>query len=142
MKLPPHISADDKVVLFDGVCKLCNGWSQFLIKHDKNGIFKLCSVQSSEGADILLWFGFPTSSFDTMLYVEGCRIYTQSDAFLQIVSQLPKPWCYMSLVRIVPRPVRNWFYDRIALNRYWLFGRYDQCLLPNPEQHNRFLDRH
>lgn len=139
MSLPPHVKADDKVILFDGVCRLCNGWSLFLIKHDKQEIFKLCSVQSAEGEAILEWFGLPTETFETMLLVEGGKAYKQSEAFLKVVRQLPRPWRFLAVLRIIPRSFRDWFYDRIALNRYRLFGRYDQCMVPSPDNAKRFL---
>jgi predicted DCC family thiol-disulfide oxidoreductase YuxK len=84
MQYPPYLKKDDKVVLFDGVCKLCNGWSQFLLKQDKAGVLKLCSVQSNEGQAILAWFGLPTDHFETMLYVDGYKAYQKSDAFLHV----------------------------------------------------------
>lgn len=139
MSLPPHVQADDRIVLFDGVCKLCNGWSRFLIKHDVEQQFKLCSVQSAEGRAILEWFGMPTDTFDTMLLVDGAVAYEKSDAFLNIVARLPRPWRYLKLLRFVPLGLRNWFYDRIALNRYSLFGRYDACPLPSEKDRERFL---
>jgi predicted DCC family thiol-disulfide oxidoreductase YuxK len=138
MKLPPHVNADDKVVLFDGVCRLCNSWVQ-LLKHDKHRVFKLCSVQSSEGQAILTWFDLPTDSFETMLLVEGEVAYTKSDAFLKIISQLPQPWRCIAALKVFPRRFRDWTYDRIALNRYRLFGRYEQCMMPSQENQKRFL---
>ncbi|BFM02156.1 hypothetical protein Psyaliredsea_08030 [Psychrobacter alimentarius] len=80
-KLPPYISASDKVILFDGVCKLCNAWSNFIIKHDKYRLFKLCSVQSEEGQAILLHFGLPIDSYETMLYVEGDQSFQKAMLF-------------------------------------------------------------
>lgn len=82
MNLPPNIKENDQVILFDGVCKLCNVWSNFIIKHDTKHKFKLCSVQFPEGQKILKYFNLPTEYFDTMLYVEGVRFYQKSDAFL------------------------------------------------------------
>lgn len=139
MNLPPHVQAQDKIILFDGVCKLCNRWSQFIITHDTQRRFKLCSVQSQEGGQILAWFGLPKDKFDTMLLVEGPVAYQQSDAFLRVVAQLPRPWCYLRALGAFPKRFRNWFYDRIALNRYRLFGRYDTCVMPSDEVRGRFV---
>ena len=141
MSLPPHIGAQDRVVLFDGVCRLCNGWSQFLIRHDSAGAIRLCSVQSPQGQAILAWFGMPVDRFDTMLYVEGAKAYEKSAAFLAVIEQLPAPWRYLRVLRLLPCGLRDWCYDRIAQNRYALFGRYQQCLLPAPEHRPRFLDQ-
>lgn len=138
--LPPHVQADERVVLFDGVCRLCNGWAKFLIRHDPQRRFRLCSVQSAEGQAILAWFGLPTDSFATMAYVEGSRLFVRSDAVLRVVGQLPGGWRLLSGLNVLPRSLRDWCYDRIALNRYRLFGRYDSCLLPAADHLQRFID--
>jgi predicted DCC family thiol-disulfide oxidoreductase YuxK len=140
MALPPHIQAGERVVLFDGVCRLCNGWAKFLIRHDRERRLRLCSVQSAEGQAILAWFDLPAETFETMAYVEGEALFVRSDAVLRVVAQLPGAWCLLAGLRILPRALRDWCYDRIALNRYRLFGRYDSCLLPDPDHARRFLD--
>ncbi|MCY1550640.1 hypothetical protein D9M68_869080 [compost metagenome] len=128
------------MVLFDGVCKLCNGWAKFLIRHDRERRFRLASVQSPQGQAILEWFGMPIDRFDSMAYVEGRELFVRSDAVLRIVAQLPWPWRAFAVLRAFPRLLRDWCYDRIALNRYRLFGRYDSCLLPDPDHARRFLN--
>lgn len=139
-KLPPNIGVSDKVILFDGVCKLCNAWSNFIIKHDRYRVFKLCSVQSKEGKQILLHFGLPSETYETMLYVEGNQSFQKSEAFFQIITQLGYPWKIVCIFKVIPKPLRDWMYDRIALNRYSLFGKYDYCTLPSPDHEARFLD--
>ncbi len=138
--LPPHIQAHERVVLFDGVCRLCNGWAKFLIRRDPARRFRLCSVQSQEGQAILAWFGLPTDRFETMAYVEGAHLFVRSDAVLRVVTQLPGGWRLLNGLRVLPRALRDWCYDRIALNRYRLFGRYDSCLLPSADHQARFID--
>jgi predicted DCC family thiol-disulfide oxidoreductase YuxK len=138
-ELPPNVGIEDKVILFDGVCKLCNAWSKFIIKYDKKHVFKLCSVQSEEGEKILLHFGFPTEFYETMLYVEGGQCFQQSDAFFRVMAKLGFPWKMVCVFWIIPKLIRNWMYDRIALNRYRLFGKYDYCVLPVPDHEDRFL---
>jgi predicted DCC family thiol-disulfide oxidoreductase YuxK len=139
VKLPPHVNINDKVILFDGVCRLCNGWVRFLIKYDKQGLFKFCSAQSAEGQAILQWLGLPTDTFETMLLIEGETAYTKSDAFLRVVGQLPQPWRSLIMLKVIPKGIRDRAYDRIALNRYRLFGRYEQCMVPSEENKKRFL---
>lgn len=139
VKYPPNMGENDRVILFDGVCKLCNSWSKFIIKYDKQCRFKLCSVQSPQGQDILSFFAMPTDHFDTMLYVEGNQSFDKSDAFLNVVKQLGFAWSLLYLFKLVPRGIRNWLYDRIALNRYRLFGKYESCMLPSKENEHRFL---
>lgn len=137
--LPPFIQPGERLVLFDGVCKLCNAWVKFLIRHDRQRRLRLASVQSAQGQAILAWFGLPTERFESMAYVEGGELFVRSTAVLRIVAQLPWPWRAFALLRLCPRPLRDWCYDRIALNRYRLFGRYDSCLLPDPDHERRFL---
>ncbi|MCJ8322235.1 MAG: DCC1-like thiol-disulfide oxidoreductase family protein [Colwellia sp.] len=138
VKYPPNVGVSDCVILFDGVCKLCNTWCQFIIKVDTQQRFKLCSVQSPEGQKILNHFEMPTDHFEmptdhfeTMLLVEGNQSFDKSDAFLNVVNKLGFPWRLLYLGKIIPKGIRNWLYDRIALNRYYLFGKYDTCILPN-----------
>jgi predicted DCC family thiol-disulfide oxidoreductase YuxK len=138
-KYPPNVDVNDCVILFDGICKLCNAWSKFIIKYDNLQRFKLCSVQSPEGQSILAHFNMPTDHFDTMLYVESNQYFDKSDAFLNVVNKLGFPWRILYVFKIIPTGIRNWLYDRIALNRYSLFGKYDSCMMPSKENDNRFL---
>ena len=138
-KYPPNIDINDCVILFDGVCKLCNVWTQFIVKVDTQQRFKLCSVQSPEGQSILNHFKMPTDQFDTMLLVEGNQYFDKSDAFLNVVNKLGRPWRLFTVFKILPKGIRNWLYDHIARNRYYLFGQYDTCILPSKENEHRFL---
>ena len=88
---PPHVSADDQIIMFDGVCKLCNGWSRFIIRFDTQKKFKLCAVQSDEGQAILKWFGYPTDFYETMLLIQGNRALEKSDSFLAIAASGNSP---------------------------------------------------
>jgi predicted DCC family thiol-disulfide oxidoreductase YuxK len=97
-------------------------------------------VQSVEGQKILKHFGLSTDVYDSMLVVEGDAVYQQSDAFFQVVRKLGYPWKIVCTFRIIPKPIRNWLYDRIALNRYRLFGKYDACLLPTADHEARYLN--
>lgn len=134
------MSPDSRVILFDGVCKLCNAWTRFVIRHDRAHRLKLASVQSPAGQRLLEHFDMPTTYFDTVLYIEGDRAYVKSDALLRIVGQLGWPWKLLAVARLCPRFVRDWCYDRIARNRYHLFGRFDACVLPSADHEGRFLD--
>ncbi len=137
--LPPNVGPQDRVVLFDGVCKLCGAWARFLIHFDRQGVFKLCSVQSDEGQAILAFYGMPTDYVETMALVEGPEIYTKSTAFFRVMQRLPFPWPLIVVFVLVPRVIRDWLYDRIALNRYKIFGRFEHCVLPRPDHESRFL---
>lgn len=139
-ELPAGVSKQDQVVLFDGVCKLCNGWAKFLIRHDHQRVFRLASVQSPEGQALLSWFGMPTEHYETLVLIRDGRAYTRSAAILRVLHELPLPWKLGTIGWMVPGPIRDWAYDRIALNRYRLFGKYESCLLPTPDHKRRFLD--
>jgi predicted DCC family thiol-disulfide oxidoreductase YuxK len=139
-ELPPYLSPVDKVILFDGVCKLCHAWSHFIIKYDTQHKFKLASVQSKEGKEILAHFNYPTDSFATMLVVHDDICLQKSDAFLYVMKTLGFPWRMFGCFKIFPTVVRNWCYDRVALNRYKLIGKYDTCFLPSSDTEKRFLN--
>ncbi|SDS69417.1 Predicted thiol-disulfide oxidoreductase YuxK, DCC family [Halopseudomonas sabulinigri] len=130
----------ERIILFDAVCKLCNGWANFLITHDHGRVYRLCSVQSTAGEQLLQQFGYPTDQVTTMLVIEQGRCCEKSEAFFRVMRGLGWPWRVLVILRLVPRPVRDWLYDRIALNRYRLFGRYDYCRLPSADHAERFLD--
>ena len=127
------------IVLFDGVCNLCNGAVQFIISRDPEGRFAFASLQSAAGQARLRRLGLSTNEFDTFVLVEGGNAYTRSTAALRIARQLPGAWRLLYALMIVPRPVRDWVYGLVARNRYRLFGRRDSCMLPTPELKAKFL---
>ncbi|MFJ7284598.1 thiol-disulfide oxidoreductase DCC family protein [Pseudomonas sp. NPDC099000] len=135
----PLLQPGETVVLFDGVCKLCNGWARFLIRHDRDRRVRLAAVQSPEGQALLAWAGLPLDQFDTMAVIRDRHYWVRSDAVFEVIAQLPGAWRPLRLLRACPRRLRDWAYDRIALNRYRLFGKYGTCLLPTPDHERRFL---
>lgn len=139
LRLPPGVGPDDRVVLFDGVCRLCSAWARFLIRFDTRRRFKLATVQSPEGQEILRWYGLPVDYFETMLLIERGSLYTKSSAFFRVMRRLPPPWPIACVGWIFPAIARDWLYDRIALNRYTLFGRYEACVVPDKDHDSRFL---
>lgn len=137
--LAPNMNENDKVILFDGVCKLCSAWARFLIRFDKKRVFKLATVQSPEGQAILALYGLATDYFETIIYVEGENIYTKSTAFLKVMKLLGLPWAMFGVFGLIPKTPRDWLYDRIALNRYKIFGKHSVCLMPTADHDARFL---
>ena len=135
----PFLKPGETVVLFDGVCKLCNGWARFLIRHDRQRCLRLAAVQSTEGQALLAWAGLPLEQFDTLAVIRDKHCWQRSEAVFEIIAQLPARWRPLLLLRSIPRLLRDWAYDRIARNRYRLFGKYDTCLLPDPDHEQRFL---
>lgn len=135
----PYIQNNDKIIMFDGKCKLCNIWCKLVIRYDKNYIFKLVSMQSEKGQAILIQLKQPTEYFETMLLIENNNIYHKSTAFLRIVRLLSFPVNFLSVFKIFPNFLRDFIYDHIAQNRYKLFGKYEQCILPSADHKNRYL---
>ena len=138
---PGRLAAGRAVVLFDGTCKLCNGWATFIIQQDKERRLTLSAVQSPGGQALLKWAGLPQDAFNTIVLVEDDRFYVRSDAMFRIIAHLPARWHWLLLGRVFPKVIRDWLYDRIALNRYRIFGRYDACRLPPADHAERFLTR-
>jgi len=134
------------IILYDGVCGLCNRLVQFLLKHDRHGRLRYASLQSDFAAKVLQRHGFDPKDLDTLHVIENYdqpaeRVLQRSDAVLRAGRELGGIWFPLaSLARIVPRPLRDLFYRFVARNRYRVFGKYDTCMLPDPNQRNRFLD--
>lgn len=137
----PLLGPGDRVVVYDGVCKLCNGWARFLIRFDRHHRFKLVAAQSDEGLALMQWYGLPPDRLETMLVVEGDRGYIRSSAFIRVVSRLGLPWNLAAAAWLIPAPLRDWLYDRIARNRYALFGRHEVCPLLVADHEERIVHR-
>jgi len=129
-------SQNRRVVLFDGVCNLCNGAVQFIIRRDLHARFQFAALQS-EAAAKLLRTG-PT--LDSFVLMEGDRVFTKSAAALRIARGLRFPWPLLFIFWLIPRPLRDLVYDWVASHRYAWFGKRDSCMLPTPELRQRFLD--
>ena len=127
------------IVLFDGVCSLCDGLVQFLIRHDPAGRLRFCAMQSDAGRALLASRGFDPDALDTFVVLDGSRNLTRGDAALAIARLLPAPWSWLSAGRVLPRALRDALYRIVAGNRYAWFGRRDTCLIPTPEVRSRFL---
>lgn len=143
MQLPPTIAArvphDRALVLFDGVCNLCNGFVQFVLRRDKAGRVVFASLQSDLGQSVLRALELPTEQLGTVLLLDDGRVYDRSDAPLRLARYLGGAWPLATGLRIVPRFVRDGVYNFIARHRLQWFGQKDQCMLPRPEWRSRFL---
>lgn len=128
----------DHIILFDGVCNLCNGAVQYVIKRDRKGIFKFTSLQSETGRAMLVQSGLPENQLKSFVYIHGNRFYTQSTAALKVAKQLKGPVQLLYGFIIIPRWIRDLVYDLVAKNRYRLLGRKDACMVPTPELKERF----
>jgi predicted DCC family thiol-disulfide oxidoreductase YuxK len=127
------------VVLFDGVCNLCNHSVQFIVAHDPGLYFRFAALESPAAQRELSGCGFSGSLPDSVVLIEGGRVFTRSSAALRIARRLRFPWPALYVLMVAPASLRDFLYDWVARNRYRWFGRRDECLLPTPELRARFL---
>lgn len=159
------LRVDKTVVLFDGMCNLCNGAVQFILRHDSKGQFRFASQQSEAGQRLLAQHGVPASDAladrivviegdkvwlqtegasrkgiaDSIVVIEGDRSWLESDAALHILHRLGGAWSFFYIFRWLPKPFRDAVYRWVARNRYRIFGKRENCMVPTPELRNRFL---
>jgi predicted DCC family thiol-disulfide oxidoreductase YuxK len=129
-----------KILLFDGVCNLCNRTVQFVIKRDAKAKFLFASLQSDYGQTLLKRFGLPQDDFDSFVLISGDKFYLRSTAGLHVLKELGGGWKLLYALIIFPRPLRDFIYNLVARTRYKTFGKRDSCMIPTPEQKERFLD--
>ena len=131
------------IILFDGVCNLCNGFVQFIIRHDQAERFRFAALQSEAGQALLAKHGFAPSAgaaeLDSVLLLSGGQLYSHSSAVLRIARGLGGGWALAGVGGLLPRAWRDALYRFIARNRYRWFGRQESCMLPTPELQARFL---
>ena len=132
--------AGQSVVLFDGVCNLCTGSVQFIIRRDPVGRFRFASLQSEVGTQLARHHGLSAEVLHSVVLIEDGHAYERSQAALRIARRLSGGWQLLWSLRVVPRPIRDAVYDVVARNRYRWFGRKDSCMIPTPELRARFLD--
>ncbi len=129
----------EHIILFDGVCNLCNGSVQFVIRNDKMKQFKFASLQSAKGQELLAAGGFDQHKSDSFVLISGGNYYTQSTAALRVMKLLGGRFSLLYGLIIVPKFIRDGVYNLIARNRYKLFGKRDECMIPTAELKSRFL---
>lgn len=137
--LKKYFLAEFCIILFDGVCNLCNSSVNFIIDHDKKNEFRFASLQSEAGQILLKKFDLNTNDFDSIILVDNGKHYERSSAVLKIVKKFPGLWKLLYLFIIVPKPFRDFVYDIIADNRYKWFGKKESCRVPTPELKEKFL---
>ena len=131
---------DERLLIFDGYCRLCSGWARFVLRYDHDATITMATVQSAVGNEILSELRVNISSPETVVFVERGTAYFKSDAIFRIIAKLRWPWQPLRVFEILPRGLRDWAYSLIARNRYRLFGRREVCFLPQPEYQDRFRD--
>lgn len=128
-----------EIILFDGICNFCESSVQFIIRRDPEGFFKFASLQGEIGQKLLSQYGIK-NDFKSIVVISDGQYHLKSNAALQICKRLDRGWKLLSFLRIIPLPIRDYFYDILAKNRYKWFGKKDSCMLPSPEIRARFLD--
>ena len=128
------------VVLFDGVCNLCDRSVQFILDRDRDDAFRFASLQSETGRALMRDHQLDPDVLASVVLVEGGQAYTRSDAALRIARRLRAPWNALWGLRIVPRGLRDAVYDVVAARRYRWFGTREACRIPSPDVAARFLD--
>lgn len=135
-----RLETEHPILLFDGVCNLCEASVHFIIKRDPKAIFRFASLQSPDGQVLLEKFNLARDDFDTMVLIEGARCYLRSAAGLRIARRLSGAWPLLSAFLILPRFLRDAIYRWIATNRYRWFGKKEACLVPTSDIRSRFLE--
>tara|TARA_R100000306_G_C4355599_1_gene132534 strand:- start:475 stop:888 length:414 start_codon:yes stop_codon:yes gene_type:complete len=128
-----------QIILFDGVCNLCNSSVLFVIKRDKKNRFRFAALQSDAGRRLAKAYGIDTAQTDSIILIEGQDCYAKSSAALRIARELSGAWPLLYGFILVPTSLRNWVYDWVAKNRYRWFGKKDSCMIPTASLQSKFL---
>ena len=129
-----------QIILFDGVCNLCNGFVRFVIRRDDRNVFRFGSLQSDGAKKLLKPFGSEHLELTSIVLLDGGNISTGSDAVLKIARELRGMWSLLYAFIIVPKIIRDSVYRLVARYRYRVFGKRDSCMIPTPELRNKFIE--
>jgi len=119
------------IIIFDGVCNFCNGSVNFIIQRDPDNKFAFTPLQSDLSKELVQKHGIEEVGFDTFLLIKNGQCYVRTDAALEIAKELTGFWYLCTVFKIIPRPIRDWFYRLFARNRYAIFGRTEYCMIPS-----------
>ena len=133
------LNIQNPIILFDGVCNVCDASVKFILARDKSEKYLFASLQSDTGQELLKKFGLPTEKFKTFALVENKQIFTKSTAALKVAKELSGVWKFFYVFIYLPVPVRDFFYDLVSKNRYLIGGKKHSCMIPTPEIKKRFL---
>jgi predicted DCC family thiol-disulfide oxidoreductase YuxK len=135
-----NLPLNKKIILFDGICNLCDNTVQFIIKKDKKDLFRFVALQSDLGKEICNYIGVDQSKIDSIiLYHPGVAYYYKSSAVIEIAEDLGGVYSTLSIFKIFPEKLRNIIYNYIAKNRYKWYGKKESCMIPTPELKAKFL---
>jgi predicted DCC family thiol-disulfide oxidoreductase YuxK len=132
---------EKKIILFDGVCNLCNASVQYVIKHDKKDIFRFVALQSELGQKMVKHIGIDVTKIDSfVLYEPGIAYYLKAEAAFKIAATLNRLYPFLYIFTVFPKSLTNIVYNYIAKNRYKWYGKKDSCMIPKPELKAKFLE--
>lgn len=134
------MGTSDSILLFDGVCNLCNRVIRFVIRRDKSDNIRFAPLQSEVSAELLLKFNIDPGKTDSVVYLARGKVYLKSSAVLHLLKDIGGGWKILFGLIIIPRFIRDFFYELIAKNRYRLFGKKDHCMVPSEEVKLKFLN--
>jgi len=134
-----QLESNHSILLFDGVCNLCNNFVQFVIKRDKQQVFRFAALQSDVGQQLLHKYKIPPT-LDTVVLIQDEKAYTHSDVALHVAKKLGGVWPLIFIFVLIPSFIRNPIYNWIAKNRYRWFGKQKECMIPTPSLKALFLD--
>lgn len=137
--LLPEEVGDHPLIVFDGMCVLCSGFARTVVRLDPSGRFRFATAQSPLGEALFRHFGLPTDVYETNLVLIDGVGYTRLDSLIATMRALGWPWRAAVALKLLPPPLREWLYERIARNRYALFGRRDSCDIPSPKLRSRLI---
>ena len=129
---------DRPLFLFDGICVLCSSGVGFLMRHDRLGRIRFASAQSKLGTALYAHYGMPID--ESYLLIADGQGFTKSDGYFRLLKELGGAWPLLHVLRLIPRFLRDWIYDRVAANRYKWFGKTAYCTLLTPQQRTRLID--
>lgn len=127
------------IILFDGVCNFCNRTINIILKYDKQAYFQFAASQSNAAMGVMQELGLEENAIASVILIEQEKVYTKTDAVIQIANRLSGWPKLFRVLKFIPKPIRDFAYDLIAKNRYALFGKKDNCMIPDASIRHRFL---
>lgn len=135
----PAFPDDKPIIVFDGHCVLCSGWAELVLERDAAGRFRLLTAQSPLGQALYAHYGLDPVDLESNLLLEDGRLWLKAAGTIRMAERLGWPWRAAGVLRLLPRRVADWFYERVARNRLRWFGRRERCYVPRAEDADRFL---
>jgi predicted DCC family thiol-disulfide oxidoreductase YuxK len=135
----PEFPDDKPIIIFDGYCAMCSGFARFVLRHDRDGIFRLVAAQSVLGRALYVHYGLDPADYETNILLEHGVAWFKAESSIRMAEGLGFPWRLVAALRVLPRAWREALYDVVARNRLRIFGRRQVCYVSDPQYANRFL---